>query len=72
MTDQRVLWLTPDKPDNISVGRQRIADHLETRGFDVTLRGTTPRTVLRSLHTLRMRIGRFHASWMGSQTSAQQ
>jgi glycosyltransferase involved in cell wall biosynthesis len=45
----RVLWLTPDKPDNISVGRERIADHLESREFDVTLRGTTPRTVLQTL-----------------------
>lgn len=44
-----VLWLTPDKPENISVGRQRIADHLESRGFEVTVRGTSRRTVLRSL-----------------------
>lgn len=43
-----VLWLTPDKPENISVGRQRIADRLEQRGFDVTLRGTTARTAYRS------------------------
>lgn len=49
MTDRRVLWLTPDKPDNISVGRRRIADHLEERGIEVTLRGTTVGTVLRSL-----------------------
>lgn len=50
MTDRkRILWLTPDKPDNISVGRRRIADHLETAGHDVTLRGTTARTVSRSL-----------------------
>lgn len=46
---QRVLWLTPDKPDNISVGRQRIADHLEDRGFEVTIRGTTTGTVFSSL-----------------------
>lgn len=49
MRDRRVLWLTPDKPDNISVGRRRIADHLEERDLEVTLRGTTVRTVLRSL-----------------------
>ena len=50
MTDRkRVLWLTPDKPANISVGRQRIADHLEENGFDVTLRGTTIQTLLRSI-----------------------
>jgi glycosyltransferase involved in cell wall biosynthesis len=45
----RVLWLTPDKPADISVGRRRIADRLEADGFDVTLRGTTPRTLLQSL-----------------------
>jgi glycosyltransferase involved in cell wall biosynthesis len=45
----RVLWLTPDKPTNISVGRRRIAEHLDVAGIDVTLRGTTPRTTLRSL-----------------------
>ncbi|WP_256687179.1 glycosyltransferase family 4 protein [Halococcus qingdaonensis] len=47
--DPRVLWLTPDKPADISVGRRRIADRLEADGIDVTLRGTTPRTVLQSL-----------------------
>lgn len=45
----RVLWLTPDKPANISVGRRRIAAHLRDEGMDVTLRGTTPRTVFASL-----------------------
>jgi glycosyltransferase involved in cell wall biosynthesis len=49
VTDPDVVWLTPDKPKNISVGRQRIADHLEERGFDVTMRGTSWRTVARSL-----------------------
>ncbi|RJT05324.1 glycosyltransferase [Halococcus sp. IIIV-5B] len=44
----RVLWLTPDKPETISVGRRRIAEQLEARGFRVTLRGTTPRTALAS------------------------
>lgn len=44
-----ILWLTPDKPENISVGRQRIADYLEARGFEVTVRGTSRHTVLRSL-----------------------
>ncbi|WP_137288542.1 glycosyltransferase [Natronorubrum halophilum] len=44
-----VLWLTPDKPADISVGRRRIADHLTNEGFAVTVRGTTPKTVLRSL-----------------------
>ncbi|PSP99056.1 glycosyl transferase family 1 [Halobacteriales archaeon QS_5_70_17] len=45
----RVLWLTPDKPADISVGRRRIAEHLERSGIEVTLRGTTPGTALRSL-----------------------
>lgn len=47
--EHRILWLTPDKPENISVGRRRIADHLRQRGFDITLRGTTGRTAIRSL-----------------------
>jgi glycosyltransferase involved in cell wall biosynthesis len=33
-----VLWLTPNKPENISVGRQRIASHLGADGFDIDLR----------------------------------
>lgn len=37
----RVLWLRPDKPSNISVGRHRIAEILEGRGHDVTVRNTT-------------------------------
>lgn len=41
-----VLWLTPDKPDDISVGRRRIAECLRESGMDVTQRATTPRTVL--------------------------
>lgn len=45
----RVLWLTPDKPADISVGRRRLADHMERSGVDVTLRGTTPRTAWRAL-----------------------
>jgi len=48
-TGVRVLWLTPDKPADISVGRQRIAEHLRDSGIDVTLRGTTPRTLLTTL-----------------------
>lgn len=40
-----VLWLTPDKPANISVGRSRIADHLRRHRFEITVRGTTPGTV---------------------------
>lgn len=44
-----VLWLTPDKPEDISVGRSRIADRLDDAGLEVTVRGTTPRTLVRSL-----------------------
>lgn len=33
-----ILWLTPDKPDNISVGRRRIADGLRQRGHSVKQR----------------------------------
>ncbi len=31
-----ILWVTPDKPDNISTGRARIADGLRDRGHEVT------------------------------------
>lgn len=36
-----IRWFTPDKPDNISVGRQRIATHLRKEGFIVDVVGTT-------------------------------
>lgn len=36
-----VLWLRPDKPADISVGRHRIADVLERRGHDVRVENTT-------------------------------
>lgn len=44
-----VLWLTPDKPENISVGRQRIANQLRDAGHNVVVRGTTRETVATSL-----------------------
>lgn len=45
MTAHTILWLSPDKPDNISVGRQRIIDHLQDAGFEVTLKAATPHTI---------------------------
>ena len=45
----RVLWLTPDKPENISVGRSRLAEHLRERGYTVTVDRTTPRTFIKRL-----------------------
>lgn len=36
-----VLWLRPDKPADISVGRHRIADVLERRGHDVRVENAT-------------------------------
>ncbi len=41
----RVLWLTPDKLANISVGRSRIATHLRDAGLDVTVQGTVRQTI---------------------------
>lgn len=44
-----ILWLRPDKPDNISVGRHRIGIELERRGHVVDIQNTTAtkfRTVL--------------------------
>jgi len=60
----RVLWLTPDKPADISVGRRRLTDHLEQHGVDVTLRGTTPRSswrAFRDRHEYDAVIGTTHA-----------
>lgn len=37
----KILWLRPSKGDNISVRRERIAEHLEEMGVDVTIRDTT-------------------------------
>lgn len=32
-----ILWLRPDKPDDISVGRHRIANELEKRGHEIEI-----------------------------------
>lgn len=37
MSKSNLLWMIPDKPDNISTGRQRIATGLRDRGHTVTL-----------------------------------
>lgn len=45
----KILWLRPDKPENISVGRHRLALELEERGHSVDICNTTVsqfRTVL--------------------------
>lgn len=39
-----VLWLRPDKPDKVSVGRHRIADILRDRGHDVNVRNANLRS----------------------------
>lgn len=39
-----VIWFRPDKPDNVSVGRHRIADILRDRGHDVEVRNASPRS----------------------------
>lgn len=40
-----VRWFTPEKPENISVGRQRISSHLQSAGFSVRTVGTTAGTI---------------------------
>jgi glycosyltransferase involved in cell wall biosynthesis len=40
-----IRWFTPDKPANISVGRQRISSHLRTVGYDVETVATTIESV---------------------------
>jgi len=49
MSGLDILWLTPDKPENISVGRSQISHHLEAAGHSVELRGSTFRSGLASL-----------------------
>jgi len=34
--DTEILWLTPDKPENLSIGRRRIADGLKDKGYTIT------------------------------------
>ena len=34
--NSQILWLAPDKPDNLSIGRARIAQGLRDRGYTVT------------------------------------
>jgi glycosyltransferase involved in cell wall biosynthesis len=46
MTDElRVLWLTPSKAENISVGRSRIAEHLLERGISVEIQEASLRNL---------------------------
>jgi len=45
-----VLWLTPNKPENISVGRQRIASYLDSEGIDVHLRSGGLQAIVAALH----------------------
>lgn len=48
----RVLWLRPTKPDNISVGRERIAEHLTEWGYTVDIQDASGMDAIR-------------ASWIG-------
>lgn len=45
----RVLWLRPDKPSNISVGRSRIAEYLRKDGYAVSVEETNLWTVMSCL-----------------------
>jgi glycosyltransferase involved in cell wall biosynthesis len=40
-----ILWLAQNRPDNISIGRQILADYLRQRGYNVTITSTTPKAV---------------------------
>jgi len=45
----RIRWFTPDKPENISVGRQRIACYLRKAGLSIDVTGTTIKTIHEAL-----------------------
>lgn len=47
----QVLWLRPSKPDNISVGRERIAEALSARGISVVLQDSTGTDALSATRT---------------------
>lgn len=65
-----VLWLRPDKPENLSVGRFQIAEKLEQRGHTVDVQGTSLgafRTVLNENPDVVVgttRLGAFAGTWM--------
>lgn len=65
-----ILWLRPDKPENISVGRSRIAEKLEERGHTVDIRGmslSSFRTVLDENPDVVVgttRLGAFVGTWI--------
>lgn len=65
----KVLWLRPDKPENVSVGRHRLGLALEERGHDVTIQNTTVadfRSVLRDDPDVIVgttRLGAFVGAW---------
>lgn len=48
-----ILWLAQNRPDDISIGRQILAEHLRQNGFDVTISSTTPKTVATEATRLR-------------------
>lgn len=45
----RILWLRPSKGDNISVRRERIAHHLEERGYEIDIVDATGLDGLRAI-----------------------
>lgn len=47
-----ILWLTQNRPDDISVGRRVLASHLREEGFAVTQKTATPHNVFRLFTSL--------------------
>jgi glycosyltransferase involved in cell wall biosynthesis len=64
-----IIWLRPDKPENVSVGRHQLGLELERRGHDVTIQNTTLkefRTVLSDEPDVIVgttRLGAFVGAW---------
>jgi glycosyltransferase involved in cell wall biosynthesis len=65
-----ILWLRPDKPENISVGRSQIAEKLEQKGHTVDVQGTSLRSFRTALNENpdvivgTTRLGAFVGTWM--------
>lgn len=47
----RILWLRPSRGDNISVRRERIAEKLESRGFDIVIEDASGTDLLSAIWT---------------------
>lgn len=46
-----ILWLRPTKPDNISVGRERVAEHLNKKEYNIDIQDASGFDAIRAIAT---------------------